>query len=174
MRGGAKVRAHNELRDRAGLGLRSEAILAPQLPPWRAVGQAVLLAGLAVWLLAGCSSAPLPQLRQEVSCSQLRLDAAQRLYLAARANMARHYKERSALTLNAAYYFAGDAIQVARATRTCPDFDARVRTAAVNVVRMGRQLRILAFSTMRDSDPEIAQSLLGELYSDAFAGRDLD
>ncbi len=168
------MRAQFERRDRDGISLRLGSISAPWLLPWRAMGRAVLVVGLTGWLLTGCSSAPLPQLRQAPSCSQIRLDAAQQLFLAARANMARHYRERSAITLNAAYYFAGDAIQVARAARLCPDFDSRARSAAINLVRMGRQMRTLAFSTMRDSDPAIAQSLLQEQYGEAFAGRDLD
>jgi len=169
------VRAQNQMRYRDGAVTGPAAVLAPPiLLPRSATGLAVWLAALTVWLAVGCSQAPLPALRQAPSCSQTRLDAAQQLFLAARANMARHYKERSALTLNAAYYFAGDSVQLARAARLCPDFDARSRAAAVNLVRLNRQLRVLAFTTMRDSDPQVAQSLLQEQYGEAFAGRDLD
>ena len=141
---------------------------------WRGhVTSGLLLTGM-ITLLTGCGSAPAPLRAPTPTCVSARLDAAQQLYFAAKANLVRHYKERSAVTLQAAFYFAGDAMQVARASRFCPEFDTRARSAAINIVRLGRSLRSQAFQTMRDPDPWVAQSLLQEQYTDAFAGRDLD
>jgi hypothetical protein len=142
--------------------------------PRRALLFAAILAGAAAWVLMGCSI-PEPQgNRQLVSCSQLRLDASQRLFEASRTSIVKYYKERGASSLNAAYNFASDAIQVARATRNCRDFDRSVRGAALNLIRMSTQMEQLAVSTMRDPDSQIAVTLLQEQYAEAFAGRDIE
>ena len=137
-----------------------------------------LAAGLAVlglWLAAGCSKQQLTvQGQPEASCSRYRLDAAQQLFQAARANLVRYYKERGLATLNAAYSLAGDAIQAARATRTCFDFDSQARSQALSVVRAGRLLRTVAYATMRDPGEQTLMTLLQDGYGDAFAGRDID
>lgn len=130
---------------------------------------------LGVWLVAGCSRQQLAEERQPAtSCSQYRLDVAQRLFQSARVNLVRYYKERGLTTLNLAYSLAGDSIQAARATRTCADFDDQVRALAVDMVRTSRQLRTIAFSTMRDPGDQALVTLLQGGYTDAFAGRDLD
>jgi hypothetical protein len=168
----AKVRMRTDMRYPERGALRRWTIPAGRVPPmWLAAG----LAALGVWLAAGCSGQPAAAVRKPIaSCSQFRLDSAQRLFLAARSNLVRYYKERGLATLNAAYGIAGDAILVARSTRNCDDFDERVRADALNLVRAGRQLRIVAYSTMRDPGAQTLATLLQEQYGEAFAGRDLD
>jgi hypothetical protein len=133
----------------------------------------VLISALGISIL-GCSLPEPPSQRQAISCSLVRLDEAQILFLASRSNMVRYYKERNASALNAVYNFAGDAIARARATRNCRDFDKSVRAVAVNLIRMSTQMRILAISTMRDPDSQTAVTLMQEQYGEAFAGRDIE
>jgi len=136
-------------------------------------GFAALCVG-AILLLGACALPTVAPPEPVQSCSRTRLDAAQQLFLAGRANLVRYYKERALFTLNAAYGFAGDTILMARSTRTCFDFDNRAKVAAVNLVRMGRQLRALAYTTMRDPDTQMAMTLLQEQYAEVFAGRDIE
>lgn len=139
----------------------------------RASGAALLGALLAIGA-ASCSLPEPPSQRQVVSCSILRLDEAQILFLASRSSMTRYYKERSPSALNAAYNFASDAISRARSTRGCRDFDNSVKAYAVNLIRMSSQMKALSVATMRDPDSQIAVTLLQEQYSEAFAGRDIE
>ena len=143
------------------------------LLPRRAMAMAAVLAALAAWVLMGCSSSQ-PVSREPVSCARDRLVSTQQLFQAARSNMAKHYKERGAATLNAAYNFASDAIAFGRASRACRDADRGTRAAALNLMRMSAQLRSLALSTMRDPDAQIAVTLLQEQYSEVFGGRDIE
>jgi len=143
-------------------------------PAGKPAAVGAVLAALGALLLTGCSL-PQPQtLRQTVSCSQARLNGAQRLLDAARDNMARFYEQRGAADVNTAFYFANDAIVVARATRYCRDFDRDVRTSALNLIQLGGQMRYLAFSTMRDPDEQVIITLLRDRYSEAFRGRDIE
>ncbi|MFI5400529.1 MAG: hypothetical protein ACHQZQ_05715 [SAR324 cluster bacterium] len=154
---------------------RRKARLAAALPlPGKAAALGAVLAALGTWFLLGCSFSQPQAFRQSVSCSQTRLDGAQRLLQAARANMAQYYEQRGAASLNTAFYFANDAIVVARATRNCRDFDRDVRTVALNLIQQSGQMRSLAFSTMRDPDEQVIVTLLQDRYSEAFRGRDIE
>jgi len=144
------------------------------LLPRRTMAAAALLAALGTWLLMGCSSAEPQVYRQPASCARERLISTQLLFQAARSNLAKHYKERSPATLNAAYNFASDAIALGRASRTCRDSDPGSRAAALNLMRMSAQLRSLALSTMRDPDAQVAVTLLQEQYGEVFGGRDIE
>jgi hypothetical protein len=142
--------------------------------PRRTRGVAGLLAALGAWLLMGCSSSEPKAYRQPEACARDRLVTTQLLFQAARSNLVKHYKERSAASLNAAYNFAVDAITVGRASRSCRDADPGTRAAALNLMRMSLQLRNLAQSTMRDPDAQVAVTLLQEQYGEVFGGRDIE
>lgn len=134
-----------------------------------------LLACAAALLAAGCSSGQILSRDQPtVTCSQRRLSISASLYGEARGQMAKHYKERSAATLHAAYYLSSDAIEVARSTRFCPDFDGLVRSQALTLIRTSRLLRVLAVTNMRDPDPLVPMTLLQDRYADLFVNRDIE
>ncbi len=139
------------------------------------------LAGFALLCLAllpffaGCLGEPILSERQPpVSCSQRRLEYSAALFGEARTQMARHFKERSAMTLHYAYYLSNDAIQFARSARGCPDFNDAVRSQALNLIRTSRQLRILAVTNMRDPDPLVTMTLMQDRYADLFVNRDVE
>jgi hypothetical protein len=137
-----------------------------------ALPAAALLAALA---LTACSGSDLilgPA--QPVVCAQRRLELAQGLYGEARTQMLRYYKERSVMGLQFVYYLSGDAMQVARQTRNCPDFTDSVRNQALTVIRSSRLMRTLAISNMRDPDPAVAAGLLQERYADLFVNKDIE
>jgi len=135
---------------------------------------AALLA--AVVALSGCYDAGfLSQEQPRIGCVQQRLGNASRLYGEARHQLSRYFKERNVGALHNAYYFSSDAILWARQTRRCPQgFDDAVKSQAVELIRTSRLLRQLAQSNMRDPDPEVAQTLLQERYSDIFMNRDIE
>jgi hypothetical protein len=146
-------------------------------PPARALPLAeIALLGL-VFLpfIAGCMGEQLLSGQQPpVSCSQRRLEYSAALFGEARTQMARHFKERSAMTLHYAYYLSNDAIQFARSARGCPDFNDAVRSQALNLIRTSRQLRILAVTNMRDPDPLVTMTLMQDRYADLFVNRDVE
>ena len=88
--------------------------------------------------------------------------------------MARHFRERSSTALHYAYYLSSDAIQMARATRGCSDFNDVVKSQALNLIRTGRQLRIMAVTNMRDPDPLVTMTLLQDRYADLFVNKDIE
>ncbi len=147
---------------------------APRGPSWQRTG--LTLASLAVILLtAACSREQILLGTQPlVSCSQRRLEYSAALFGEARTQMARHYRERSAVSLHNAYYMSSDAIQMARSTRTCPDFNEVVKGQALNLIRTSRLLRILAVTNMRDPDPMVSMTLLQDRYADLFVNRDIE
>jgi hypothetical protein len=137
--------------------------------------RSTLMIVAAAWLLASCNfPQPVAYNIDAQTCAQARLNAAQLLYQAAQSSLVQHYKERSPASLSAAYNFAGDAITVARSIRGCPDFNARTRAIATNLMRSNTQLRAMAVATMRDPDAIVPQTLLQEQYGDVFGGRDIE
>lgn len=137
-----------------------------------------LLAALAAalgLLLAGCSREQILAAQQPpVSCSQRRLELSASLFNEARTQMTRHFRERAHITLHYVYYLSSDAMTLARATRSCPDFNDAVQTQALNLIRASRLLRTLAMTNMRDPDPLVTETLLQERYADLFLNRDIE
>jgi hypothetical protein len=131
---------------------------------------------LALTLLAsGCSRQQILASQQpQVSCSQRRLELSAALFNEARSQMARHLRERTHMSLHYAYYLSSDAVQLARATRGCSDYNDAVQNQAINLIRTSRLLRTLAVTNMRDPDPLVTETLLQDRYTDLFLNRDIE
>jgi hypothetical protein len=126
-------------------------------------------------LAAGCSREQILAAQQPpFSCSQRRLELSAALFGEARTQMARHFRERTHITLHNVYYLSSDAMTLARSTRVCPDFNDAVQTQALNLIRSSRLLRTLAVTNMRDPDPLVTQSLMQDRYTDLFLNRDIE
>ncbi|HEX7926599.1 MAG TPA: hypothetical protein VF678_03345 [bacterium] len=138
-------------------------------------GIAALAAVTLAALAAGCSREQILSATQGgPTCSQRRLELSASVFNEARKQMARHFRERSNMSLHYAYYLSGDAIQLARATRGCPDFSDAVQNQAINLIRSARLVRTLAVTNMRDPDPLVTQSLLQDRYAELFINRDIE
>ena len=101
-------------------------------------------------------------------CAYRRVDLAYDLYDKARVDLAVHFKTRNDNALGASYQSSQDSSFMARATRSCLDFDEVVRRQAIDLIRANILLQKLLVSNMRDQDPGVVVDLYGEQYREIF------
>ncbi len=130
-------------------------------PPWRVLALVALVA-----LVAAACGPGRPQ--QVESCVARRLGLAFQLYDRARDQLARHYEQRLDTALTAAFHNSEDAVVLARATRSCFDFDEVAKRQAVDLIRANLLFQKLVRSNMRDQDPQVVIDLYGSQYREIF------
>jgi hypothetical protein len=154
------------------MATKSTGMFRRRVAAW---GAAVLVLAALAALAGGCSREQiLASQLPPVSCSQRRLELSAALFNEARNQVARHFRERTHMSLHYAYYLSSDAMYLARSTRGCSDFNDAVQTQAINLIRTSRQLRTLAITNMRDPDPLVTETLLQDRYGDLFVNRDIE
>jgi len=130
---------------------------------WKALPVAL---SAALLLLVGCAAQY--QAQPSDFCAYRRVDLAYELYDTARGALSVHYRSRRDSALGLAYQASRDSNFMARATRSCMDFDEVVRRQAIDLIRANLLLQKLIVSNMRDQDPGVVVDLYGEEYREIF------
>ena len=142
--------------------------VSPRIPAGKALltlGKAAAL-GVAIATLAACS--PQSSRVSRASCAEDRIELASNLYNQARQQLTRHFRERVDTALGRAYQSSKDSVQVARASRSCEDFDRVIRRQALDLIRANLLFQRLVISNMRDQDPSVVIDLYGDGYREIF------
>ena len=148
-----------------GAVLKKLCDVAAEINPGRTGMWMFVLA--AQFLLAGCLGDG-AQIDPSLACSEKRLNVALLVYEDAKQKYMEHIKTRSDSSLDLSYHTADDSIRVARSVRYCADFSETIKIRATDIILANKYLQRLAMSTMRDSDPSVAISLLGEEYREIY------
>lgn len=123
------------------------------------------IAILASLILAGCGGG---RTREPVFCGDRRIELALAAYDQAREHLSIHYRNRSDSSLGSAYRSSQDSVFLARATRSCYDFDEVMRRQAINLIKTNLLFQKLVASNMRDQDPGVVIDLYGPRYREIF------
>lgn len=138
---------------------------------WRHVARnlsaAALVAALLLSAVALGACTPVSQYTY-VTCGQRRLQQSERYYEEAKEKLAKHFELRVDTALSDAYHDSQNSVLLARATRSCDDFDESIRRQAINLIKTNLIFQKLVVSNMRDQDPGVVIDLYGQEYREIF------
>jgi hypothetical protein len=135
---------------------------------FRRATRAALHAGLALLALLLIAACAPPQRYNGYNCGARRMALAATYYEQAKDKLALHFRQRVDSALSDAYNASQDSVLLARATRSCDDFDEAMRRAAIDLIKTNLLFQKLVVSNMRDQDPGVVIDLYGSKYRDIF------